>query len=234
MRSCHWDFRRFALCCYALLVTSIACWQNGWLFRSESIFVSPTGSDWFPGTKQLPLKRIQTAIERVQAGGTIWIEDGTYQERLRITDNGLEGRPTQIHAVSAGQARLTWQMDPQTSDELIWGLEDGIHHTRVPWPIYRIVWDEQQLFRVPWGGVKSLKSIITRPNAFGAFWYENGELYVYLPDGKTPRIETLRLNARVPEPREWGEFKSANINLSGSHVRIDGLVCEFGIGANAL
>lgn len=42
------------------------------------IWISPSGDDANPGTKESPLARLETAIAMVQPGHTIWVASGTY------------------------------------------------------------------------------------------------------------------------------------------------------------
>ena len=228
------QFGRFVSIGYLSLVTVIVAWQLGWMFRTSTLYVSPEGSDWYPGTERWPLKKIQTAITRISSGGTVWIEKGTYQERLRIIDSGRLGKPTTIAARIPGTVQITWEMSDGDKQKLDWQFDDGLYITEVPWPIYRVVWNDRQLFRVPRGGVARLRNTVKKPNAFGSFYFEDGKLYVWLPNQVSAPDAQLRLNGNVPEPRDWGVLKSANINISADNVSLAGLNCEFGIGANIM
>jgi hypothetical protein len=66
--------------------------------------------------------------------------------------------------------------------------------------------------------------------AHGAFTYDSGRLAVWLPGGGTPagRLTTHRA---APEPREWGEIKSATLWIEADHIRVDNLRIEWGLGA---
>ncbi len=162
------------------------------------------------------------------------IHPGRYFERVRITRGGDSANPTCIRAIQPGTVTLTWEMDEEELKQLPWLFEDGIYSVPVDWPIYRVVWRGQQLFRVPWGGIAYFHKLSARPDSMGVFLYEQGRLHIALPPGQIFSAADFRLNADVPEPREWGEFKSANVTVSADYVELSGLSLEFGIGAGVV
>jgi hypothetical protein len=57
----------------------------------SAVYVSPTGSDAAPGTKDAPLRTPQRAVDRLPAaGGTVELQGGTYR-RTRIVLDGRSG-----------------------------------------------------------------------------------------------------------------------------------------------
>lgn len=56
---------------------------------SHTYFVAPTGNDAWRGTLARPLKTIQAAANRAQAGDTVEIEAGTYRETVRPANSGV-------------------------------------------------------------------------------------------------------------------------------------------------
>lgn len=61
------------------------------------LYVSPTGSDSNPGTLAQPLATVQTAINTVSPGETIYIRGGTYHEEVSVSGlNGTASNPIVI------------------------------------------------------------------------------------------------------------------------------------------
>ena len=54
-----------------------------------SYFVSPDGSDSYPGTEEKPWKTIRKAAEIAAPGSTVYIKAGTYYERVNIKVSGI-------------------------------------------------------------------------------------------------------------------------------------------------
>lgn len=71
---------------------------------SDEVFVNPsTGSDSNAGTEGAPYLNIQKGIENVNAGGTVWLRGGTYDQTGILIDSAAElpsgpsaGNPTKI------------------------------------------------------------------------------------------------------------------------------------------
>jgi hypothetical protein len=51
-------------------------------------YVSPSGKDTNPGTIDRPFKTIQTGVDRLTAGDTLYVRGGTYSELIGITASG--------------------------------------------------------------------------------------------------------------------------------------------------
>lgn len=56
-----------------------------------TFYVSPTGRDTNPGTKERPWRSIQHAADRLRAGQTVLIRTGIYRERVRPKYSGRPG-----------------------------------------------------------------------------------------------------------------------------------------------
>lgn len=54
----------------------------------SSLYVSKDGSDNYIGSQNKPYKTIQHAIDKSKAGQTIYIQEGIYYEKLKITSSG--------------------------------------------------------------------------------------------------------------------------------------------------
>lgn len=61
-----------------------------------AFFVSPTGKDTNPGTKNLPWKTISYAASKVPPGSTVYVRSGVYQERVvfKVSGSSLAGPTT--------------------------------------------------------------------------------------------------------------------------------------------
>lgn len=63
----------------------------GW---AANYYVSPTGRDSNPGTSyEAPFQTIQKAHDISRPGDSVWILDGDFKERIRITRSGAPGQP---------------------------------------------------------------------------------------------------------------------------------------------
>ena len=66
--------------------------------RAAEIFVAPSGNDADLGTKEKPLRTIQVALDRLNAGGTCFLRGGTYREAAKFNTSGAPGHSVQIQA----------------------------------------------------------------------------------------------------------------------------------------
>jgi pectate disaccharide-lyase len=57
---------------------------------TKDIYVSPSGNNNNPGTVDAPLANIQTAIDAVLPGGTIFLKGGVYHQTVKIQKSGSE------------------------------------------------------------------------------------------------------------------------------------------------
>jgi hypothetical protein len=63
-------------------------------------YVSPTGSDTNPGTASAPFKTLATGISKLNAGDTLNIYAGVYNEQLKITKSGTSTAGITIQGLS--------------------------------------------------------------------------------------------------------------------------------------
>lgn len=68
------------------------------LKTDSSLYVSPSGSDSNPGTKEFPWKTISKAANSVQLGDTVFIREGIYNEAVSFRTSGTELLPIKIFA----------------------------------------------------------------------------------------------------------------------------------------
>jgi hypothetical protein len=63
---------------------------------SGTIYVAKDGNDSNPGTRERPLRHIQTAVDAARPGDTILVRGGTYVEELNVDQSGTAQKPIQI------------------------------------------------------------------------------------------------------------------------------------------
>ena len=215
------------------LVTSILCYQHLLGGFGNQIYVGPHGRDWFPGRcRELPLRSIQAALDMAQPGDEICVLPGVYYERLYVRRSGSISKPIILRAAVPGKVTISGQLPEAIPSTWKWQNEGGgVYSTSVSTPVYRLRDGDVECFRVPWGGLAGLKSLVSKPNAWSAFCQEGDRLYLFLKDGIEPRQASLRTHRPAPPPREWGGFRSACIWIEADHIRLNGLSVDFGIGS---
>ncbi len=62
----------------------------------SAFYVSPKGSDNYPGSIDFPWKTLKFASQQIVAGDTLFIREGTYQEYFRITNDGTPSAPINL------------------------------------------------------------------------------------------------------------------------------------------
>lgn len=70
------------------------------------IYVSPHGNDAASGSLAAPLRTVQTAVGRVDAGDTVILQDGTYAENVLMTRSGSAFRYITVRAAHPGLAKI--------------------------------------------------------------------------------------------------------------------------------
>ncbi|MBI3862553.1 MAG: hypothetical protein HY290_11735 [Planctomycetia bacterium] len=232
LRSNCWS----ACCGLAIAGAALFLWDPPLGRRGEIIYVAPDGCDWNSGaTPATAIRTLQRAADVARPGDRVIIRPGTYFERVHVRRGGLPGQPVTFEAAEPGSVHITGALAGSVPADWNWSDDgDGIFSTHTRQPVYALACDDEALFRVPWGGVKALREFAGRPRAWGAFWYEKGRLHVSLREQRHPGRSRLKTHAPVPEPREWGEFKSANVWVESDHVAFSGLQFEMGIGAGLL
>ena len=225
-----------AVACLTVAAAAVILWDPPFGTRGNEIYVSLHGSNWKSGASpELALRTIQRAADIALPGDRVIILPGTYFERVHVRRGGTTGRPVRFEAFDPGTVIVSGALPEAVPSDWKWISEgDGIWSTETRCPVYALSADGQVLFRVPWGGLKWLRELVSRPNAWGAFYYENHRLFVFLRGRGHPADGRLVAHVEVPEPREWGEFKSANIWVEADHVVFSGLQFEMGIGSGLL
>lgn len=221
----------------AIAVSLLASWSEtlDWSAAQATrvIYVSPNGSAFYRGNSpDSPLSSIQSAVNRSRPGDRIVLLPGVYFERVHLRQSGTSEAPITLEAEQPGTAVISWACSDADVRNEDWVKEsDGLYSARTNWPVYCARDGEETLYRVPWGGSEALRKLAERPEAWGAFVYVGDRLFVALRGGRSPLDHPLMLNRLVPGPREWGEFRSANVWIEGDHLILRGLRMECGIGA---
>lgn len=73
----------------------------------DVLHVSPLGSDRNPGTSAAPLKSLERAAELIEAGDTVLVAPGTYEERGQFVATGTAEEPIEIRAQDGGKVVVT-------------------------------------------------------------------------------------------------------------------------------
>ncbi|HET6333095.1 MAG TPA: right-handed parallel beta-helix repeat-containing protein [Polyangiales bacterium] len=83
----------------------------------NDLWVAPSGVDTNPGTEAMPLAGLAAAVERIQAGGTIWIAAGTYKfsQTVPITRSGEDSKPMRIFAQAGERPIFDFMGQPRGS-----------------------------------------------------------------------------------------------------------------------
>lgn len=228
-------FDMFAL--VAVLAGGVLAWPYGFDGPGGRVlYVGPHGSDWFLGTSPAwPMRTIQRAADRVRPGDTVRFLPGIYQERVHLARGGQPGRRVRFLADPPGSVTLDWSRELNSPTRAEWiSFSDGIFRLSMSGPVCRLNLGDQTVFRVAWGGLPGLRKLTARPGAFATFCWEAGQLYVFLPDGQHPQASPLTVHRPVPQPRAWGEFRSANLSVEADHIEIHGMQFKNGIGSSIL
>ncbi|MHB1957733.1 MAG: DUF1565 domain-containing protein [Acidobacteriaceae bacterium] len=94
----HRRYRKLALLGFSLFAVTALCPAAA---RSASWYVSTSGSDSNPGTKEKPFLTLQHAADLAKPGDTVLVRGGKYCERLAVTISG-----------SATQGYITFRSQP--------------------------------------------------------------------------------------------------------------------------
>jgi len=92
----------------------------------QAYYVSTTGSDSNPGTQEQPWSSIQKAANTAQAGDTVYVLGGTYNETVQFTRSGQEGSPIVFQAYNGEEVRIqtsNWVGIQLSAD---WVVLDGL------------------------------------------------------------------------------------------------------------
>jgi parallel beta-helix repeat protein len=163
---------------------------------ATSLYVATTGSDNNPGTSAQPLRTIQAAADKVQAGQTVIVKGGVYYERvINIRRGGTTTAPVTFRAAPGERVVIDHGLRVQS-----WQSDTGsvFKAKIIPFPdmtASEFKYDDTIAVVV---GDKPLKRVQSRSSLVaGSYWVESssGLLYVWAPDGSSPQgKETVIVN----------------------------------------
>jgi hypothetical protein len=87
----------------------VSCSGAAELFVAQK---DPAATDKNLGTEAAPFKTIQAAVDKVQAGDTIWVKAGLYQEPVYINKSGHHGRLITLSAWKDDRVRIGFPPEP--------------------------------------------------------------------------------------------------------------------------
>lgn len=96
-----------------LLLITILIANEAW---SGIYYVSPNGSDSNPGTNELPFRTIQKAANVVQAGDTVLVMPGEYNERVTLQTSGISSAYITFKSEPRRQATVLHGFDTNNKD----------------------------------------------------------------------------------------------------------------------
>lgn len=96
--------RNFCPLTFTLMLT---IWISPRIVHGQVFYVSPSGSDANTGAIGSPWLTIQNGLNAIQAGDTLMIADGTYNESLDTIRNGTAGNRITVRAQNPGGVTVT-------------------------------------------------------------------------------------------------------------------------------
>ena len=109
-------------------------------------FVSPSGNDSSEGTEQAPLRTVQAALNRAQAGDVCQLRQGTYREVAEFKTSGSASQPVRLTAFS-GEAVI---LDGTDAVHAKWEKHQGsIYQTVAPKGIEQLFIGREMMNRGP-------------------------------------------------------------------------------------
>jgi hypothetical protein len=81
----------------------------------DELWISPSGADSNPGTKDMRFASLTAAVARAAAGTTIWVAAGTYQPTatIGIKTNGTQDKPIQVFAQPGERPVFDFKAQPR-------------------------------------------------------------------------------------------------------------------------
>jgi len=92
---------------YPIAITLMMIWICPGIVHGQMFYVSPTGNDANTGAIGSPWLTIQNGLNAIQAGDTLMIADGTYNESLDTIRNGAAGNQIMVRAQNPGGVTVT-------------------------------------------------------------------------------------------------------------------------------
>ena len=110
-------------------------------------FASPSGNDSSEGTEQAPLRTVQAALNRAQAGDVCQLRQGTYREVAEFKTSGSASQPVRLTAFS-GEAVI---LDGTDAVHAKWEKHQGsIYQTVAPKGIEQLFIGREMMTEARW------------------------------------------------------------------------------------
>jgi len=115
--------------------------------NAAEYYVSPSGDDGAPGTKDQPFRTVQKAADVMVAGDTCFIRGGTYRETVTPKNSGEEGKPIRFVACPGELVTLSGT-EPLTCK---WEVHKGsIYKTKVDRDFEQLFVDGRMMVEARW------------------------------------------------------------------------------------
>ena len=75
--------------------------------NAHTYYVSKTGKNTNPGTKQAPFKTVQFAVNKLNAGDICYIRNGIYREIIRFKNSGKQNKPIIVRNFPGEKVTIT-------------------------------------------------------------------------------------------------------------------------------
>lgn len=221
-----------AVASVALVAACLAYVQppTGWLRRGV-IHVAPQGFDGFVGhSRRFAVRTIQRAADLAEPGETILIWPGIYREDVFLRRGGRPGRPLVIRAALPGQAVISGGADPAITASWRWQPRGAqLWSTPARDAVGGLRWDGVMAFRS--GALPQLRKICSRPGAWPAFTFSDGELWLCLPRGERPDTGRVEVTRPMPRRTRSGGHQVASLWIEAPHVEVRDLRFDFAVMA---
>ncbi|MFC1718267.1 hypothetical protein ACFL6S_31715 [Candidatus Poribacteria bacterium] len=209
----------------AVFSVSVFCSLFSVLCNAATYYVAATGNDSNPGTQTAPFRNIQKGAETIRGGDTMVIRAGTYYEQPRFSSRGSSAtQPITIRAEDPGTVTVSGMWREAALGQVAWRDEgDGIYsisHADIPkFAAYESTFLHRYLLDDLKRGIADTTNAKVNLLRHG-FAYENGRVYVRLPQDRNPNGQPVLLSASS----DWGEWIIAFTNTP--YVTIEGLRLE--------
>ena len=180
------------------------------LIYAENYYVAPYGDDDNPGTLAEPWQTIAKANTELQAGDTVFIREGTYNERINPINSGTPGNyitykayPEETPVIDRSVLITSWF---NYTGSIYWA-----HYTGYTIPLWEDTFNEAGFYCGLWP-VFSL-SELDEP---GKFFHDeiNQRFYVWTSNGDDPNNHTMRASTG-----KGAHFNKNYIVIDGIHMK---------------
>jgi parallel beta-helix repeat protein len=196
---------------------------------ARSLYVSPTGDDRSPGTKQRPFRTLAAAVAAMTPGTTLWLRGGVhYAVGLALPVSATRQAPLVIRGYP-GEAAVVDGSIPALTDAGWRDDGDGLYSAPASGMTWNVTVEERSTakhFRCyPLRTLDELRQQKSGGQTFaelgftGAYHWDGKRLHLRLPAG---RIADYRVHVGLL-PKSAGIWASALSLHGGGHLYVDGL-----------